>query len=88
MYTRKRGLDRETNKALLVNHIQDYAKEGTTLDELQQVLPSLSRDALQWMLRQLKSEGRIRVSGRTKAARWFPADAGVLKTEKEGKAKL
>ena len=87
VYTRKRGLDRETNKALLVKHIQDYAKEGTTLDELQQVLPSLSRDAIQWMLRQLKSEGRIRVSGRTKAARWFPVDAGELKPDKDGNAK-
>lgn len=72
VYTRKKGLDRETNKALLLKHITDNAKEGSTLAELKQVLPSETHSTVQWLLRQLKGEGRIQLEGRTKAARWYP----------------
>ncbi|HBY96721.1 MAG TPA: transcriptional regulator [Chloroflexi bacterium] len=71
-YTRRLGLDRETNKTLLLRHIEDSVATGTTLGELQQVLPGLSRDQVQTLLRELKREGRIVVQGKTKAARWFP----------------
>ncbi|MBI4332980.1 MAG: putative DNA binding domain-containing protein [Chloroflexi bacterium] len=71
VYTRRRGLDRETNKALLVKHIRDCGAEGATFGELQQVLPQLSVSAIQWMLREMKGEGRIRVEGRARMARWF-----------------
>jgi ATP-dependent DNA helicase RecG len=73
VYTRKRGLDRETNKALLLKHIEDNSRDGTQLKELQQVLPALARSQIQSLLRELKADGRIRNEGRTKAARWFPA---------------
>jgi ATP-dependent DNA helicase RecG len=73
VYTRRLGLDRETNKALLHKHIQDSADAGATLGELQEVLPGLSRNQVQTLLRELKREGRIRVDGATKGARWFPA---------------
>jgi ATP-dependent DNA helicase RecG len=72
VYTRKRGLDRETNKALLLKHIQDNQQEGSKLQELMQVLPDLSRDQVQILLRELKTEGRIHNVGHTKAARWYP----------------
>ncbi len=72
VYTRRRGLDREANKALLLKHIQDSAAVGATLAELQEVLPGLSRFQIQSLLRELKREGRIRVVGATKGARWFP----------------
>ncbi|MBN2490020.1 MAG: putative DNA binding domain-containing protein [Planctomycetes bacterium] len=75
-YTRQRGLDRETNKALLVRHIEDSACSGATLGELQQVLPNLSRDQVRTLLRELRRDGKIEVQGVTKAARWFPAGAG------------
>jgi len=71
-YTRRRGLDRETNKALLVKHIQGAAPAGAPLAELQQVLPALSRDQLQTLLRELKAAGEIEVRGTTRAACWFP----------------
>ena len=70
-YTRKRGLDRETNKELLLKHIRDNRKEGSPLRELRQVLPALSRDQVQSLLRSLKSEGRIYKVGATRAARWY-----------------
>jgi ATP-dependent DNA helicase RecG len=71
-YTRKRGLDRETNKALLLKHIDDNKKTGTPFAELAQVLPALSRNQIRVLLRELKGGGQIHVVGSTKAARWYP----------------
>lgn len=75
IYTRKRGLDRQANKELLLKHIQDNRKEGSPLRELRQVLPALSRDQVQNLLRGLKREGRIHNTGATRAARWYPGTA-------------
>ena len=78
VYTRKRGLDRETNKQLLLKHIRDNKKTGSKFEELQQVLPTLTRRQIQKLLEELKKEEQIHVQGRTKAALWFPG------TESEG----
>lgn len=75
-YTRKRGLDRETNKALLLRHIEDSTPAGTTLGELQQVLPALSRSMVQGLLRELRDADQVRVQGQRRWARWFPVGAG------------
>ena len=72
-YTRRKGLDRETNKTLLLRHIEQSRKTGCKLRELRQVLPSESKDAVQKMLQELKREGKAKVEGRTSAGRWFPA---------------
>jgi ATP-dependent DNA helicase RecG len=72
-YTRKRGLDRETNKALLLRHLDDYEKDGSRLQDLAQVLPHLTHSQVQKLLAELKKQGKIRCSGKTNAARWFPA---------------
>jgi len=71
-YTRRKGLDRETQKALLVKHIESAKAEGARLSELQEVLKELSRAQLQALLRELRSEGKVSVEGMTNAARWFP----------------
>lgn len=73
VYTRKRGLDRETNKALLLKHITDNKRTGSQLKELKDVLPALSHNQVQKLLADLKRERKITVVGRTRAARWFPA---------------
>ena len=70
VYTRKRGLDRETNKRLLLQHIDDNGEEGAPFQELMQVLPALTRNQVQTLLRELKAEGEIENRGRTKGARW------------------
>lgn len=72
VYTRKRGLDSETNKELLLKHIQDNRRERSQLRELRQILPALSRDQVQSLLRGLKGEGRIYKVGATRAACWYP----------------
>lgn len=71
-YTRERGLDKETNKALLVKHIAENAGTGSTLHELQEVLPSLSRNQVQKLMQSLKAEGKISMRGQTRTGRWYP----------------
>lgn len=82
VYTRKRGLDRETNKKLLEKHIEENRAEGSQLRELLQVLPSLSRAQIQILLSELRAEGRIYGVGRTKAGRWYPGTGAGIDYEK------
>ena len=69
-YTRKRGLDKATNKELLVQHIARNDQVGSPLHELQEVLPALTKKRVQYLAGELKAEGRIHVVGKTRAARW------------------
>ena len=74
-YSRRRGLDRGTNKMLLLRHIQSAGRRGCSLAELQDVLPGLSRSQVQGLLRELRSDADIHVVGRTRAARWRAGNA-------------
>lgn len=71
VHTRKVGLDRDTNKELLLKHIRKNGSKGTPFKELQQVLPGHSRGQIQVLLRELRTEDRIYCKGNTSAARWF-----------------
>lgn len=71
-YTRQRGLDRETLKALLLKHIQDARPQGARLKDMQEVLKDLSRNQIQTLLRELRREGRIRSEGIARAGLWYP----------------
>ncbi len=84
VYTRKRGLDRETNKALLVKHIEDNQQEGSQIQELLQVLPALSRDQVKRLLKELRAEGRIHFQGRTKSGHWVPGPDPSLSRDRGG----
>ncbi len=72
-YTQAKGLDKEQNKALLLNHIKDSADEGCVLSELEQVVPALSKSQVQKLLQQLKTEGKVKSVGMKRFARWIPA---------------
>jgi len=74
IYTRKRGLDRETNKMLLLKHIKDNQKEGSPLGELMQVLPMFSRRQVQRLVEELEAEGRIIGKGKTRAGLWYSTE--------------
>jgi len=76
-YTRKKGLDRETNKALLLKHIEENKDTGSRLSELMQVLPALSGPQVQTLLRELKSREKIHKRGTTRAALWFPDSSAI-----------
>ena len=75
-YTRRKGLDRETNLALLLKHIEDNREIGSKLDELCQVIPSLPRTTIQSLLKTLKQRGKASLVGRTNAGRWFAGSSG------------
>lgn len=74
VHTRIVGLDRETNKELLMKHIRKSGAQGAPLKELQQVLPGLSRDQIRVLVRELHKEDRIYYQGKTRGAKWFTAD--------------
>ena len=78
-YTRKKGLDRETNKALLLKHITDNQREGSPLSDLMAVLPGHSKNQVQRLLRDLKKENQIYVIGKTRAALWYPGPEPEIK---------
>lgn len=71
IHTRKRGLDKETNKALLLKHIKMQGEEGGKMSEFLQVLPMLSRDQIKRLIMELKNEGEICMTGDGKLAKWF-----------------
>ncbi|MCL2764070.1 MAG: putative DNA binding domain-containing protein [Treponema sp.] len=71
IHTRLVGLDKETNKELLLKHIKSNAKKGTPFMELQQVLPSLSRKQIQVLVSELKNEKKVKLIGERKNALWF-----------------
>ena len=73
VYTRRRGLDKETNKELLLKHIRDSTGQGAQFGEFHQVLPALSRQQLASLLRELRAAGKIQSLGARRAARWFVA---------------
>jgi len=72
IYTRRKGLDRETNKALLLRHIQENATTGSQMEEFRQVLPALNRSQIQVFLRELRRDKQIHSVGVTKGTRWYP----------------
>jgi len=72
VYTRRRGLDKATNKELLLKHIKENADTGSKLSDLCQVLPALSRNQVHRLAKALNNDGLIEFKGKTKASRWFP----------------
>ena len=79
-YTRRKGLDRETNKELLLKHITGSAQEGAKFEEFQQVLPALSRQQIATLLRELRATRKIHNLGVRKVARWFPGQPSSQKS--------
>lgn len=70
-YTRRKGLDHETNKALLEKHLRDAGVAGAPMGELVQVLPALSRAHIKRLMEQLGLEKRAHLRGVTRGGRWF-----------------
>ncbi len=71
VHTRIVGLDRDTNKELILKHIRKNGNKGTPFKELEQVLPSHSRNQIKVLMRELQQSNMIYVVGRTSAARWL-----------------
>ena len=73
-YTRRRGLDRDQNKALLLGHVRQAGEKGSPMSELQQVVPALSREQVNGIMDELRREGRVRLIGTRRWARWVAED--------------
>jgi len=71
-YTRQKGLDHETNKALLMKHLWDHATTGAPKRDLTQVLPSVSASSLHRLLEELRATGFVELRGERRWSRWFP----------------
>lgn len=71
VYTRKRGLDRNTNKELILKHVFDNQGKGCAFNEFAQVLHHASNSYIKGLLRELKEEGKITCKGSRRWARWF-----------------
>lgn len=69
-YTRRRGLDRETNKALLMRHLFDNTDFGAPKSELCQVLPALSARSIHRLMLELRADGYVEIRGERRWARW------------------
>jgi ATP-dependent DNA helicase RecG len=71
-YTRRRALDDEAQKELLLRHLRDNPS-GSALSELRQVLPQVGERKVQFLLQELRAEGRAELKGARRWARWFTA---------------
>lgn len=69
LYTRRRGLDKEQNKTILLQHLEHYGKG--TIKDFEDALSSLkSRSKIQKMLAELAKEGKVRHVGPKKSGYW------------------
>lgn len=80
-HTRKKGLDHETNKALLLKHLAMQGEAGAPLSELRQVLPSLPSSAVQSLMNELREQGSVFLLGQRRWARWKLAEHQVFTLE-------
>jgi ATP-dependent DNA helicase RecG len=74
VHTRKHGLDRNTNKELILMHIRGNQEHGCAFNEFAQVLPGVSVSYIQGLLRELKGENKVILKGRRRWARWYLVD--------------
>lgn len=70
LHTRRRGLDRDENKELILKHLKQ-SPQGTKMAILQQVLPSKTRSQIQVFLRELRRDGKVYNIGKTSSTLWF-----------------
>ncbi len=74
-YTRAKGLDDPTMKALIQKHLREVSQDdGASLDELLSVLKAASptRGRVQRLLREMRDAGDITLRGKTRGGRWLP----------------
>ncbi len=69
-YTREKGLDRETNKALLLKHIRESGDAGASMKEFEQVLPALPRRQILLLLQEMRAAGESHAEGARRGTRW------------------
>ncbi|MBI5787296.1 MAG: putative DNA binding domain-containing protein [Candidatus Schekmanbacteria bacterium] len=71
-YTRKRGLDKDTNKMLIIEHLKHFTKGKIT--DFEAVFPGMKRQQIHRLLHSLKKEGKIEFRGSQKSGFWIFAE--------------
>lgn len=71
VHSRQQGLDYETNKALILKHLDSCGESGAKMAEFEQVLPAQSRASILRMLQELRADGILSLTGRGTASRWI-----------------
>jgi ATP-dependent DNA helicase RecG len=69
-YTRRKGLDQEESKLLLLKHLNHKGEKGALLEELSEVLQSKSKRQVQHLLRLLAKEGKAMPPRRGRGGLW------------------
>ena len=67
-YTRDKGLDRETNKELILLHLREH--DTASMGDLPQVLPQLSRGQIHYLLQSLRRGKKVQLVGQKRGSRW------------------
>jgi ATP-dependent DNA helicase RecG len=80
-YTRKLGLDRDENRAILLKHIEMNKEEGSPLRDLGEVLPSKSRMQVRTLLRGMMLDGMIHYVGYGAISRWHPGPKPTIEND-------
>ena len=62
VHTRKNGLDRETEKELLLKHLKAAGTDGAPMGELLQVLKDRSRGHVRGLMHELRDEKARRIA--------------------------
>lgn len=78
-YTRRRGLDKLTNKTLIIKHLE-YHKKGY-MKEFAQVLKDVPRTTINRYLKELERDGKIELNGNPKISRGVNTAFWCLKNE-------
>lgn len=73
-YTRLRGISDKLCKELLCQHMRNENNRGLQLQGFAQVLPAYSSRKIQRLLNALIDEGRVKVVGKTRGAKWYLVD--------------
>ncbi len=81
VYTRRRGLDKETNKELIIRHLKHY-KKGYMKDFLD-ALKNVPKSTINSYLTELKKDGIIKLIGNPKS--WSGPNRAYWQLEKDSK---
>ena len=85
IYTRRRGLDHETNKALLMKHLLDNPGVGAPKSELCQVLPALSLRSVDRLMEELRKDGFAERLGESRGSRWHALRSYLPTSREDGR---
>lgn len=67
VYTRRKGLDKETCKELILKHLEHHGKGY--MEEFMQALRDVPRNTINFYLSELREEGKIRLIGNPRISR-------------------